>query len=178
MSEQSGMLPKIEVLIIGVFFVLFMVWAVSKCSATQEAYEAQAQQEAFEESREDSIQQGEGLVGGYMPLDTAMRSQKLQSEAEPEPEQKAIATPLYVITPALNMRTGPGLKFNVLERLSLYDELEFLGEVTDSTERIDLGDIVAEEPWVKVRTPSGKEGWVFGACIDYYKHELQGVETD
>ncbi|MEQ8703935.1 MAG: SH3 domain-containing protein [Phaeodactylibacter sp.] len=176
MSEQSGMLPKIEILIIGGFFVLFMIWAVSKCAATQEAYEERAQQEAFEESKEDSLRDAD-LVGGYVPLDTTVRRLKAP-KPEQEPAGAVNSTPLYVITPALNMRTGPGLRFKILERLELYDELQFLGEVTDTTQRIDLGAIVAEEPWVKVRTSSGKEGWVFGACIDYYKHELKGVETD
>jgi uncharacterized protein YgiM (DUF1202 family) len=177
MSEQSGgMLPKVEILIIGGFFILFMIWAVSKCAATQEAYEEQAQQEAIEEAQVDSLR-GAGLVGDYMPLDTTVKPLK-KPESEVESSSTAISTPLYVITPALNMRTGPGLRFKIMERLELYDELQFLGEVTDTTQRIDLGEITAEEPWVKVRTPSGKEGWVFGACIDYYKHELKGVETD
>jgi uncharacterized protein YgiM (DUF1202 family) len=176
MSEQSGMLPKIEILIIGGFFILFMVWAVSKCAATQDAYEEQAQQEALEEAKADSLRSTE-MVGGYVPLDTTVKPLKTAEPDKPAAEA-AVSTPLYVITPALNMRTGPGLRFKILERLELYDELQFLGEVTDTTQRIDLGEITAEEPWVKVRSSSGKEGWVFGACIDYYKHELKGVETD
>lgn len=170
------MLPKIEILIIGGFFVLFMVWAVSKCSATQQAYEEQAQEEALENGREDSLREA-GMIGDYVPLDTAMKLLK-EPKAAQEPVGTTISTPLYVITPALNMRTGPGLRFKILERLELYDELQFLGEVTDTTQRIDLGAFSAEKPWVKVRASSGKEGWVFGACVDYYKHELKGVETD
>jgi len=170
------MLPKIEILIIGGFFVLFMIWAVSKCSATQQAYEVQAQEEATEAEREDSLRNA-GMVGDYVPLDTTIKRLK-EPPVEASPAGEGISTPLYVITPALNMRTGPGLRFKVLERLELYDELKFLGEVTDTTQRIDLGEIIVEKPWVKVRTSSGKEGWVFGACVDYYKHELKGVVTD
>lgn len=170
------MLPKIEILIIGGFFVLFMIWAVSKCSATQQAYEVQAQEEATAAEIEDSLRNA-GMIGDYVPLDTTIKRLK-EPPVEESPAGAGISTPLYVITPALNMRTGPGLRFKVLERLELYDELKFLGEVTDTTQRIDLGEIIVEKPWVKVRTSSGKEGWVFGACVDYYKHELKGVETD
>jgi alpha-D-ribose 1-methylphosphonate 5-triphosphate synthase subunit PhnG len=60
----------------------------------------------------------------------------------------------------------------------LYDKVYFLGEMSDSLETIDLGDITTTEPWVKIVDKSGKKGWVYGAGVDYYKHELKGVHTD
>lgn len=173
-EEKPSMLPKIEIFIIGGFFLLFMIWAISKCAATRKTYEKQAKLEAEEAMIADSIAAAE-RAADFVPLDTTIRPIK-KNEAETADATQGV--PLYVITPALNMRTGPGLRFKVLERLELYDELNFLGEVTDTFQRIDLGQIVAEEPWVKVRSASGKEGWVFGACVDYYKHELKGVEVD
>ncbi|MEM6397239.1 MAG: SH3 domain-containing protein [Bacteroidota bacterium] len=87
-------------------------------------------------------------------------------------------TPLYVCVDFANVRSGPGLNHGKIDRLSLYDEVEFMGEKTDSTYRIDLGEVTPDAPWVKVRTESGKEGWIYGACVHYYKYRLAGVATD
>ncbi|TXB61605.1 SH3 domain-containing protein [Phaeodactylibacter luteus] len=175
MSEKKSVLPKVEILIIGVFFMAFAAWAISRCSATSNAYEEEARLLDAEQAKADSIAAAEaGLIPEYQPKDTLLAR---EAESPTAPPGEAY-TPLYVVTPALNLRTGPGLKYKVLERLALHDEVAFLNEVTDTTQLIDLGDIIAEEPWVKVRSANGKEGWVFGACVDYYKHTLEGVEVD
>lgn len=175
MSKQPSLLPKIEILIVGVLFLVFLIWSISKCSSTRRQLAEREAAEAREQARLDSIDGLKaGAAEGFVPLDTAVRPIK-----KPAPEKATERfTPLYVITPALNMRTGPGLKFKILERLQLHDELLFLGEVTDTTQQIDLGEIVTDEPWVKVRTSKGKEGWVYGACVDFYKRKLSGVEVD
>ena len=172
MSKQPGLLPKIEIVIVGLLFLAFLIWSISKCSSTRRAYEEQAALEAEDDARYDSLEKARQQA--FVPLDTVVRPQKKELPGEAAER----ITPLFVITPALNMRTGPGLKFTVLERLQLHDELLFLGDVTDTTQQIDLGQIVADEPWVKVRSESGKEGWVYGACVDFYKRELKGVEVD
>ncbi|NBC07919.1 MAG: SH3 domain-containing protein [Bacteroidetes bacterium] len=175
MSEEKGLLPKLEIIIVGVLFLVFLIWSISKCSATRKAYSKQAAEEQAEQNRLDSLDKAkaqEALAG----LDTSI--QPLKKPAPPSDQPRERLTPLYVITPALNLRSGPGLKFTVLERYNLHDELQFLGEVTDTTQRIDLGDIVTDEPWVKVKSPKGTEGWVYGACVDFYKRELKGVEAD
>jgi len=175
MSENKGLLPKIEILIVGVLFLVFLIWSISKCSATKREYSEQAAEEQAEMARFDSIDKAkarEALAG----LDTSVTPMKKTMPGAGQPQQRI--TPLYVITPALNLRSGPGLKFTVLERYNLHDELAFMGEVTDTTQQIDLGDIVTDEPWIKVRSPKGTEGWVYGACVDFYKRELKGVEAD
>lgn len=172
MSQSNGLLPKLEIIIVGVLFLVFLIWSISKCSATRQTYAEQAAEEQAEQTRLDSMdkaQAKEAIKG----LDTGMAPIK-----KPMPETGERVTPLYVITPALNLRTGPGLKFKVLERYSLHDELQFLGEVTDTTQKINLGEIVTDEPWIKVRSPKGTEGWVYGAGVDFYKRELKGVETE
>ena len=85
-------------------------------------------------------------------------------------------TPLYVTIENLALRKGPGVKYQALERFTLYTELGFLDEVTQNVDTIQLGNIIAVEPWVKVRSPKGRDGWVYGAGVDYYKHKLEGVE--
>lgn len=173
-DKGKGALPKVEIIIVGVLLTLFMIWAVSQCSDTREAYQQRAMEEAEEQALIDSIERAR-FMDSNTPLDTSIKRLK---QPEPEVPGGERVTTLYVVTPALNMRRGPGLRFGLVERLSLHDELSFLGEVTDSTERINLGDIVTDKPWVKVRSAAGKEGWVYGACVDYYKYELKGVEVD
>jgi hypothetical protein len=73
------------------------------------------------------------------------------------------------------MRRSPELKADVIAELSLFSKVFFMNEVTDSLYEINLGYEVAKEPWVKVRTKKGKEGWVYGAGVNYYKKKRSGV---
>jgi hypothetical protein len=70
------------------------------------------------------------------------------------------------------------MKNSKVARLPLYEEVFFTGEVTDSLYTIDLGEVTPTAPWVKIRMKDGKEGWVFGAGVSYYKYQLKGVLTD
>lgn len=171
MSDKPGLLPKVEILVIGIFFIGFLMWAVSKCSSTQQRYRQQEAFDAAEQARADSMDR---LVSDIAPLDTSIQP------INPEPEVEKVRVPvLYIIINGVNMRSGPGLNHRIISRLQLFEEVEFLGEVSDSTQEIKLGEnLVANEPWVKVKTRKGQQGWVYGACVDYYKHELEGAETE
>lgn len=84
--------------------------------------------------------------------------------------------PLYVTIDGLNMRQGPSRRYQIVDRLPLYEEVFFLNEVTDSLETIKLGDTTTVAPWVKIKTIKGREGWVYGAGVHYYRKKLEGVE--
>jgi len=172
MSKEPGVLPKLEILIFGVLFLAFLIWAVSKCSATRREYQQEAEQEQEEMAELDSIEKA--ALKDMVPLDTVI---KPLEKPNPQVEVKTLS-PLYIIVNGVNMRSGPGLNFKRVDRLQLHDLVYFTGEVTDTTQEIDLGGIVTDEPWVKVKNKKGQEGWIYGACVDYYKRELKGVETD
>ncbi len=171
MSKKPGLLPKVEIFVIGIFFVGFLMWALSKCSSTKRLYREQAAFEAAEQARADSM---ERITADIVPLDTTIEP------INPQPNVEKVRVPvLYITVNGVNMRSGPGLNHRIVSRLQLFEEVEFLGEVSDSTQEIRLGEnLVANEPWVKVKTRKGQQGWVYGACVDYYKHELEGVETE
>ncbi len=58
MSDQNkGAIPKIEVLIIGAFFLIFTFWAVKKCASTKNTYAEKAAREQLFKAQEDSIKQ-------------------------------------------------------------------------------------------------------------------------
>ena len=82
---------------------------------------------------------------------------------------------LYVTIDGLKVRKQPNLKGEVLETLELYDQVSFLNQKSEKTEEISLGLEKVTDHWVKVRTKSGKDGWVFGAGVHYYKMKRKGV---
>jgi uncharacterized protein YgiM (DUF1202 family) len=84
-------------------------------------------------------------------------------------------TMLYVTIDQLKMRKEPGLKGKSIGQLDLYEQVYFTGQRTEWTQEISLGVEKVKDRWVKVRTKDGKEGWVFGAGVNYYKEKRKGV---
>lgn len=82
---------------------------------------------------------------------------------------------LFVTIDGLKMRKTPGLKGALVTKLDLYEQVYFLNKKSEKPEEISLGYEKVTDYWVKVRTKSGKEGWVFGAGVHYYKMKRKGV---
>lgn len=82
---------------------------------------------------------------------------------------------LYVTIDGLKLRKEPNLKSAVVATLELYEPVSFLNKKSEKTEEISLGYEKVTDHWVKVRTKSGKDGWVFGAGVHYYKMKRKGV---
>jgi uncharacterized protein YgiM (DUF1202 family) len=76
---------------------------------------------------------------------------------------------LYVTTDSLKMRKFPDLKSAVVTQLKLYEPVYFLNKKSDKPQQITFGKEKVTDYWVKIRTKTGKEGWVFGAGVHYYK---------
>jgi hypothetical protein len=85
---------------------------------------------------------------------------------------------LFVTIDGLKVRKEPGLKGESVAELKLYEPVTFLNKKTEWTQEISLGYEKVTDHWVKVRTQSGEEGWVFGAGVHYYKMKRQGVLED
>ncbi len=90
----------------------------------------------------------------------------------------AAGSTLFVTIEGLKVRKEPGLKGETVAELKLYEPVTFLNKKTEWTQEISLGYEKVTDHWVKVRTKSGKEGWVFGAGVHYYKMKRQGVLED
>jgi cytoskeletal protein RodZ len=84
-------------------------------------------------------------------------------------------TTLYVSIDGLKMRKTPGLKGELVTKLTLYEPVSFLNKKSEKQEEISLGQEKVTDYWVKVRTKSGKEGWVFGAGVHFFKTKRKGV---
>ncbi|PHN07173.1 SH3 domain-containing protein [Flavilitoribacter nigricans] len=174
MAKESSLLPKMEVLIIIIFFIGIVIWAFDKCGDTKRSYSEQANSDT--DVVEDLINRNVDAV--ELPPEDSL-GDLLPPAATPSPARPASPAgtgyaPLYVTIDGLNLRDEPKLSGKVLTSLKLFEEVAFMGEVTDSTEQINLGRITPDEPWIKVRG-RGHVGWVYGAGVEYYKKKLEGA---
>ena len=182
MSEKKFKMPGFEVLIIIVFFLSFLIWAVPKCADTAKEYEERAtvSTEKPEQSETDrtidsiaaNLITAPGSIGEKIDSAKQMMKNKLQQATTVVTPSKSI---LYITIDKLKLRAEPNLEADIVASLPLFEEVYFLNEVTEFTQQISLGYEIAEEPWVKVQTKKGKAGWVFGAGVHYYKKKRSGV---
>lgn len=167
MSEKkAGLLPRLEFIIIAVFFIGFMLWSVSRCNATRASYA----QEDQEELQADSLMRA---MNEMAIIEKARKDSLARANAELKQEEKAAEreryTPLYTTVDGVNVRREPKLNAKVVSKLELNEEVSFLGEVTDFKQEIKVEAELKNEPWVKVKTQAGRIGWVYGGTISYYK---------
>lgn len=164
-SKEKEVIPNMELILIVIFFGAFLVWTVSKCMVTQAKYEKEAAVEnpalnidsiklAKEKMRKDSIAKTKAK--------TATTKTVLKE-----------VSALYVVLDELKLRKGPNRDSAIVRQLKLHDRVYFLDEVTSFRERINLGNRIAFEPWVKVRTKTGHEGWVYGAGVHYHRESFE-----
>lgn len=170
--------------------LLFMIYALNKCGSEDAEYAMVAEENA-RKNYLDSLQRAEDSIAARSAInvEAEARADALRRAATQPligdsvvrlPETQIIReklTTLFVTFDGLNVRSGPGINYGKVDRLKLYDEVVFLNEITDSTFQINLGSVTPDEPWVKIKTPSGKEGWVYGAGVEYFKKKLEGVEN-
>ncbi len=86
-------------------------------------------------------------------------------EASPTPT----ITEIYTWVNELRMREEPSTNSPIVFTLKEGEPLEYAGEKSDFTEKISLRGTRFDEPWLKVTTKSGKEGWVYGGGVKFYK---------
>lgn len=186
-KKKKSLLPGLEIMIIIVFFVSFMLFAIPRCNekrleyASTDAADAPAatvEEEDLTASADptpDSIlvPATTAVPAATVPIATAP---VLQTPATVPATNMNAATRLYVTIDGLNIRSGPSLDSSILNKLVLFEEVHFLNEITPFTEQISLGASMADEPWVKVKTKRGGEGWVYGAGVYYYKRKYPGMD--
>ena len=166
--EEKDVIPNMELVVIFIFFASFIVWAVSKCTVTQASYEEQATIEEIQQKQKDSL---------------ATVPKAVAPITKPAPVVKKASKPvirkitvLYVVLNGLKLRKGPTRDSMIVRQLKLNESVDFLGDVTPFKEKINMGDYIAEEPWVKVRSSTGVEGWVYGAGVSYYPPVIEEEE--
>lgn len=179
MGKKKSIVPGVEILIIIVFLISFLVWALPKCAATKSRLQQEVETKEISEEEEtdrtlDSIAANLVTSGG-VAVGVVDSTQKVVKEKVPTAPVVNNRSVLYITIDNLKLRKSPHLDSVVVATLPLFEEVYFLDEVTDFTQQISLGYEITEEPWVKVRTKKGKDGWVYGAGVHYYKKKRTGV---
>ncbi len=191
-KKKGGLWLNLETIIIGAFFLFFIVWAVQKCNQTAKIKQAELNKGHDIQNRDSIGRASRTVVTPPAPLTLTPPAQTtVQSIATPTkpaviPPSQPIkpATPpttkpteklLYVTIEGLNVRAEPSLKAKSFGKLKLHDQVAFLDKVTEDTQKLSLGTEEANEPWVKIRTKRGTIGWVYGAGVSFYKTKRKGV---
>ena len=186
-------IPRIETLIIAVFFLSVGLWGINQCRAErtqmtqkfEEIAETDAPQSLPEPDKAAPEKESEPAADpspsepAVAPVKSRPKPGKrpeltndirpVEPKAEPAKPQAAGAGVLYVTIEGLRMRSEPGLRGELVAKLRLYEPVIFLDEKTSWTQEINLGTEKVTDHWVKIKTESGKEGWVFGAGVHFFK---------
>ena len=153
---KKGLLPRTEMVILIVLLGFFVLWALKQWSN-----DIKPVQEEVQDSEELNETPDKQALIDEIKVDTI--------------EIVKEVTALYVNINNLKLRSSPDLKSEVVGELKLGSKVIFAGEVTDSLYTINLGKKEVTEPYVKVKTWKGLEGWVYGAGVDYYKKQVEGT---
>jgi len=188
-KKKKSLLPGLEIMIIVVFFISFILFAVPRCNEKRLEYAstnaADAPASNLGEDESSSVSTVDPTPDSILVPATIVPAVPVQATTTPDLQTTSISTPttgvengtsLFVTIDGLNIRRGPSLDSAILNKLVLFEEVFFLNEITPFTEEISLGTTIANEPWVKVKTVRGGEGWVYGAGVYYYKRKYPGME--
>lgn len=190
-------LPRLDSLIILVFFGCVGIWGISKCSSQRSEIGNRLRTLSDEESEDRPVRRDTVVLApkpqpqstptqtpatpaptqpaGQRPVVTsAPQPSATTPKVAPTTQNKTYST-LYVTIDGLKLRKEPNLKAELVAKLDLYEQVYFLNQKTEKAEEINLGYEKVTDHWVKVRTKAGKEGWVFGAGVHYYKMKRKGV---
>lgn len=206
-------IPRLESLIILIFFGCVALWGISKCSSKRSEIGTRLRDLDENIDAEDRPRRRDTV---FVPQNPAPVQQTTTTTTAPAPGPNAVAptqpgaqrpvvtrspsaapttaptstspmatqpaqpsgqkySTLYVTIDGLKLRKEPSLKSDVVAKLELYEPVYFLNQKTEKVEEINLGYEKVTDHWVKVRTKAGKEGWVFGAGVHYYKMKRKGV---
>ena len=190
-AKKTNNARLVPFILMSLLTLIFLIWAMQQCSRDDGDYAMIAEREA-RETYIDTMRRAEQERQIQAQIDVeaeARAAALLRARTQPLPGDSVVripaadvvvqrVTPLYSTINGLNVRTGPSIKNSKVARIGLYEEVLYAGEVTDSLYTIDLGEVSPTAPWVKVKLKDGKEGWVFGAGVSYYKYQLKGVITD
>jgi len=92
-------------------------------------------------------------------------------------EKEPATIEIYVWVDKLRLRTEPTTKSEMVTTLREGEALTFLNERSDFTEKINLRGTLFDEPWLKIATKNGQEGWVYGGGVKFYKIGVDEAPT-
>ncbi|MDF1696272.1 MAG: SH3 domain-containing protein [Saprospiraceae bacterium] len=106
------------------------------------------------------------------PSKTDETSTNTSKVADKQPETTSLPTSsletndnLYAWVDKLRIRDKSSTKGKAITQVQSKDALVFTGEKSSTSETIVLRGVAYHEPWLKVKAPDDKIGWVFGGAV-------------
>jgi len=157
-APQKGRLNNMEMLGIGLFSLAFLLYAFSKCGGDDPVPETTTVTEEVVDS--NAMANNNNTVS----LDNANN----QSTPPRKVDTTSFKNKLYITTDSLRIRKDPQIGGELVGYLRYGEEVIDMGERT-ALEKIRVSvDEIRTAPWVKLKTKDGKEGWAFGAYMQFY----------
>lgn len=168
-------LNRVELVLGGIILFVFTIWSFGKCSSLSK-YKQQAPVEQTAPVSQDSPS-SENTTNQTTPPQTTTQQPTTTQPVAPVQHQPTRVIidekpTVYVIVEGLKLRDKPGLSgTKVLGQLPLNTALSFLGQQTEYKDKITIGEITYNEPWIRVQTKDkAYEGWVYGGGVRPYKN--------
>lgn len=98
-------------------------------------------------------------------------------------DRTAVATPktktitVYAWVDKLRMREAPDTDADIIAEIPEGGSMTYLEEKTAFTQQFTLRGKQYDEPWLKVKSVSGKTGWVYGGGVKFYQPKLAATPT-
>jgi serine/threonine-protein kinase len=106
-------------------------------------------------------------LGAYIVISRNNHSQN-GSLASPMPvsgtQETSNYTSITITADELRVRAEPGMNSKIVDGVNSGDVVQFMGEKTSWKDSIEINKKVRDEPWLKVITPRGITGWVYGGA--------------
>lgn len=98
---------------------------------------------------------------------TAAQETTTEQTTQGQTEKLGEPVELEIILDNVRIRDAAGLKGKEVARLPKKSKVIFNGVFSDFTDKIKLRGIQYDDPWLKVRTKTGEEGWIYGASVKF-----------
>lgn len=76
---------------------------------------------------------------------------------------------IYAWVDKLRLRNEPNTRGDIVAELNEGQELIYLDQKTNFTEKVSLRGQIYDEPWLQVKTDKDETGWVYGGGVKFYK---------
>ena len=101
--------------------------------------------------------------------ETPQNEENIENSTPDATKNTKEAVTVYTWVDNLRLRSEPDTNSDIVKELKEGESLLFLGEKSDFTKKVNLRGKLYDEPWLKVETNEGKEGWVYGGAVRFYK---------
>ncbi|MGB1120878.1 MAG: SH3 domain-containing protein [Saprospiraceae bacterium] len=156
-------IKQIERILMLALIGFFVFWMLRQCATAANSDKMQ---------RIDNIEQTTPQTqvnNNLQPQNTQPTNSTVRRDTIIQTQYVQRPTALFVWAEGLKVRAEPYLTSSVVTTLPLNAQISFQGETSSFKQKITLDGIEYDERWLKVKTPDGKNGWVYGGGIRLYQ---------